>query len=473
MEGERPDATGYAQDLRQPPLPHQRPAHYHFAPQPTPAQPSRVGVVRIALLAALAVLLVAPPAAIAFETARQDRATTLVGQGAITTGGRGPGRSDGTGPKATPGATKGPAPTTLDGRVRLALTEQGASLLAGDQDGFLSAVDPSVPQLRARLAQRYASLRQLQVKVWDPALVGKVDTAPDGTASATVFVQYCYVVTTCDRMNLQAATRWKVAGKTVTLLDFGTSEDLGPRPWEASELRTAVGDRVVLSTTPKYAGRLQSMLSAAERAATLADRYAKWGPPPSRYVVYLAGPDEWASWYGMKQENWVAGFALPLTADATEIVLNAARVDTKATLDVLRHEFTHVVTLAHVDRAYDNTWWLVEGIAEYVRVKGTGKPFDAMGEVRTFVRSGRWKNTEIAMDDPPEGTSTADVSGRYGIAYLSVQRLADRFGEERMLQFFDLAARQGVALDEAASKAFGIGWDDVAADCVKNIKSRI
>ncbi|UWP83489.1 basic secretory family protein [Dactylosporangium fulvum] len=447
--------------------------HYQqpYPPYPPPVPPKRVNVLRVALLVALAVLLLAPAGAIAFEATRQDRTATLAGQGLGTAGDRPVGESNGGGAKGGSGETKGAPPTTVDGKVRRALSDQGAALVGGDQAAFLAPVDQTATKLRDDLARRFGSLRQLQVKVWEPTVVDKVKVVGDGTATAKVYVRYCFVVETCDPMNFQTATRWNVSGKTVTLLEFGVSDDLGPRPWEASELRTAVGQRVVLSTTPKYASRLPSMLASAEKAAALTDRYAKWGPPPSRYTVYLAGPDEWSSWYGIKQENWVAGFALPLTPNATEIVLNAARVDAKETLDVLRHEFTHVVTLAGVDRAYDKTWWLVEGLAEYVRVKGEGKPFSQMSDVRAYVRSGHWKN-EIAMDDPPEGASTSDVSGRYGIAYLSVQRLADRFGEEKMLDFFDLTTRQGMSLTDAAPKALGMSWDDVANDCVRNVKAR-
>jgi hypothetical protein len=507
MEGDEPETPGYASSegatANRPPLPRPRPPEYFATPVPQyppqqhlgvpsqhgpqmyypayqpqypaypPPQPqrSRITVFRVALLAALALLLLVPLAAIAFATARRDRAASISGQGVEAGGGKTKSNT-GPGASATPGTSKGPAPTTVDGKVRQILADQTAALLGGDQAAFLGAVDPSAAKLRDDLTRRFDSLRQMQVKVWDPTVIDKVKTVGDGTATATVYVKYCFVVTTCDPMNFETATKWNVSAPRVTLLEFGTSDDLGPRPWEASELRSAVGERVVLSTTPKYASRLPSMLAAAEKAAALTDKYAKWGQPPSRYVVYLAGPDEWSSWYGIKQESWVAGFALPLTPDATEIVLNAARVDTKETLDVLRHEFTHVVTLADVERAYDQTWWLVEGIAEYVRVKGSGKAFDGVGDVRAYVRSGRWQN-EIAMDDPPESSTTADVSGRYGVAFMSVTRIAERFGEDKMLDFFNLTARQGTPLNDAAQKTFGVTWDDVAADCVKYVRNHI
>ncbi|WP_432995003.1 basic secretory protein-like protein [Dactylosporangium sp. CA-233914] len=450
-------------------IPHQRgPARHRF--KESPGRPGSGTVLRAVLFTALAVVLLAPAGAIAFAAARYERSAIVSGQDLFGAAGHdGAGRPDArSGRPGAPGATQNAAPGTVDGRIRQALQDQAAALLGGDEDGFLRAVDPSATGLRENLARRFGSLRQLQVKVWQPAVQGRAAQA-GGTATATVLVKYCFVVDTCEPLTLEATTKWSVAGKSVTLLEFGTAKYLGPRPFEVSELRTVVGDRVVMSTTAKYASRLPSMLPAAERAAALTDTFARWGGPPARYVVYLAGPDEWSSWYGLRQEAWVAGFALPLTASVTEIVLNAARVDTKQTLDVLRHEFTHVVTLAGVEKAYEHTWWLVEGIAEYVRVKGSGKPFDGVGDVRTYVRSGHWKG-EIALDDPPADSSTADVSGRYGVAYLSLQRIADRYGEDKLLEFFDYAARQGLALSDAAPKAFGVTWDDVEADCARAVR---
>ncbi|WP_433089809.1 basic secretory protein-like protein [Dactylosporangium sp. CA-052675] len=465
-----------------PVIPHQRGDARRPAPGEAPGEPApprRGTVFRLALLASLAVLLGAPAGAIAYATARHERSTLVSGQdlagaGDERSGERAgakagqPGAPDATANALTPNAL----PNTLDGRIRKALRDQAAALLGGDEDGFLRPVDPSADGLREDLARRFGSLRQLQVKLWQPRAEGAAKTEPDGTATVSVRVRYCYVVTTCDPMELTAGTRWKVTDQGVTLLEFGTAGELGPRPWEVSDLRTAIGNRVVMATTARYASRLPAMLAAAEQAAELTDTFARWGPPPARYVVYLAGPDEWASWYGMRQESWVIGFALPLTASATEIVLNANRVDTKQTLDTLRHEFTHVVTLSGVEKSYEHTWWLVEGIAEYVRVKGSGKPFDQMGDVRAYLRGGHWKS-EVALDDPPADASTADVSGRYGVAYLSLQYLADTFGEDKLLEFFDYAARQGISLDDSARKAFGASWKDVSNDCARYVRGHV
>ena len=79
----------------------------------------------------------------------------------------------------------------------------------------------------------------------------------------------------------------------------------------------------------------------------------------------------------------------------------------------------------------------------------------------------------MALDDPPQDASAADIRARYGLAYLAVRRLAERFGESRMLMFFAAVARDGLSLESAAESVLGVGWDDVAADCAQAIRSRI
>ncbi|HTJ38530.1 MAG TPA: hypothetical protein VL738_35310, partial [Dactylosporangium sp.] len=213
-------------------------------PEQAPA-PRRGTTIKLALIGGLACVLLAPPAALAYTTVRDEVAPAVAGQGLGSGNGRGTGgRANPAADRPGSGASRGPAPTTVEGRIKLALEDQGAALLAGDQDAFLQVVDPSAGLLRDDLTRRFGSLRQLQVKVWQAVMEGKPKAEAGGTATVTVLVKYCFVVTTCDPMSLEAATRWNVSGKAVTLLEFGTAKDLGPRPWEASELRAAVGERV-------------------------------------------------------------------------------------------------------------------------------------------------------------------------------------------------------------------------------------
>jgi hypothetical protein len=436
--------------------------------------PLRTGRLRLALLVAVALVLIAAPAAIAFDAMHQVAATPPRAQHleAPLAAPRANTR------ETTPAVAQSTAPqppaaaqARLADRVDAALTRQEAALVAGDPAGFLAPVDPADSALRGELTRRYNSLRAMQVAVWDETPAGPPTRVADGSWSVPVHVRYCFVVPDCVPLELPVTTRWTDGG-TLRLVGFATSksDDLGPRPWEVSDLRAAVGARVIVATTPRYASRLPAVLTAAEKAASVVDRYARWGKPPGRYVVYIAGPDEWGLWYGIKQQSWVAAFAMPLTDTSTEVVLNVDHVGVRDVTDILRHELTHVVTLAGVGRSYDHSWWLVEGIAEYVRVTGGARPFDGLGDLRKYVYSGRWSG-DTALDAPPSDTSPSDVNGRYAVAYLAVKRLADRFGEDRMLDFFAAVARDGQSLAEAAPAVFGVPWDGLATDLTEAVRS--
>jgi hypothetical protein len=406
---------------------------------------------RVAVLVGLAIALAVPVAVYA--------GTTRLGSARVATAVTTPSAS------AESDSPSVAATRRLQGILRL----QSDALLAGDLTGFLAPVEPANAALRADLTRRFGSLRTMQVSVWDVRAHGLANPASDGSWTMTVAVRYCFVVRNCTSVQLKAETRWSITGDTIWLTAFGADADYGPSPWEASDLRAAVGSRVVVATTARYASRLPDTLSVAERAAQRADPYAKWVGPPTRYVVYLAGPDEWTKWFGVEVSKWAIGYTTFLSRDVANVVVNVSRVPAGRMLETLQHEFGHVVTLA--GGRGDGGWWLVEGVAEYVRMIGNSS-FGRIPDVRRFVRSGRWSGT-VALPDPPASASSADVSAYYGIAYLAVRRLVDRFGEEKMLSFFEQVVREDRSVTDAARSTLGVGWDDVNADCVKYVRSRI
>jgi hypothetical protein len=359
-------------------------------------------------------------------------------------------------------------------RIQTVLDAQAAALLRGDEQGFVAPVDPSVPPLVDDLRRRFTALRAMDVTGWTETLAA--DPTPiDGGWRATVKIGYCFGVPGCQPVTIPVATRWAETAAQPTLVEFGTSQptDFGPRPWEVTELRIAIGARTIVAAPPRYAGRVPALLEAAEEAAAVTDRYARWSAPPGRYLVFLAGPDEWGAWYGVKQSEWVAGYAMPITDHDTEIVLNAQRVTGTEVVDTLRHEFTHVVTLADAHHDYSGQWWLVEGIAEYVRMVGRPlKEYELLSASRRYVRKG--SRTDVAsLAEPAAGSSTEDASGRYGVAFLTVRRLAERFGEERMLLFFQKVVREGVSAPDAAASVFGADWNTVSQDCAAYVKRNL
>jgi hypothetical protein len=428
-------------------------------------------LVRLALGLAVLFGLLGGPAAMAVGRSwwqPLDRAALTIRQQAA------PGVARDDGPAAVTGAS-GHAREIRHSRLRvelqMVLDAQASALLRGDEAAFLAPVDESNAALVGELRRRFGVLRAMNVMGWTEKLGGDLQPV-DGGWRAVVRIGYCFVVVGCEPVTVPVATRWADGTGPLSLVEFGSSEasDLGPRPWEVSDLRVATGRRVVVAVPPRYAGRLSALLASAEEAAAVTDRYARWSAPPGRYLVYLAGPDEWGRWYGVHQAEWVAGYAMPITERHTEIVLNGQRVVGEEVLDTLRHEFAHVVTLADVRRDYSRQWWLVEGIAEYVRM--VGRPlgqYELLSASRHYVRLGNATDV-VGLTEPTDGASTEEASGRYGIAFLSVRWLADRFGEEKMLDFFDRVVRQGVAPSEAAVGEFGVEWGEMTGDCAGYVR---
>ncbi|NJC69317.1 hypothetical protein HC031_06220 [Planosporangium thailandense] len=360
------------------------------------------------------------------------------------------------------------------GRIQAVLDTQAAALLRGDEKAFLAPADPARMALVDDLRQRFTTLRAMSVAGWTEKLDGEPEPV-EGGWRAQVRLGYCFVVSGCQPVTVPVSTRWAEHTGSPTLVEFGTSgtSDLGPRPWEVTDLRVAVGPRVVVAAAPRYADRVAEVLAAAEEAAGVADRYARWSPPPGRYLVFLAGPEEWGRWYGVHQAEWVAGYAMPITDRHTEIVLNGQRVTTNEVVDTLRHEFTHVVTLADVRRDYSKQWWLVEGIAEYVRM--VGRPlseYELLAASRRYVQAGNTTNV-MELTEPPASASTEDASGRYGVAFLSVRWLAERFGEDRMLRFFDAVVRRGQSPEYAMTIELGVKWASVADECAAYVRQNL
>lgn len=409
------------------------------------------GTLRGALAVALIAVLLGAPAAVAAGRLGAGHDTTWVAN--PPTG------------NAAPGRTTDPVTRVAMGSIEAVLTVQAEAVRAGDAAAFLAAVDPALQPVTRR---RFEAVRALKATAYGARLVAPPEA--DGERwKATVEVRFCAGADGCGAAPIQVPTAWVVHPDGAVLVEWGQSTRYGPRPWEVSELRAAVGARVVVAASPRYASRIRPTLEAAERAAAKADRYARWRPLPARYVVYLAGTDEWSTWYGVQQPSWAAGFAMPITAEHTEIVLNANRIDANEAFSTLTHEFAHVTSLAGVQRNYTDSWLLVEGLAEYVaNADRPAREYPWVAGTRRYVHE-TWAGT-AALAAPPESATVNDATGRYGVAYLAVRRLAERFGEDRMLAFFAAVARDGRPPVEAAPGALGVPWQDAAADCDRYVR---
>jgi len=369
------------------------------------------------------------------------------------------------------GSADDPAARRLGERMTAQLDRQAAALLAGDRPGFLAVAEPPA---RPALTRRYAALRALRVTVWRPEANG-VPAEVDGRAGEwrlTVRVGYCFVVVDCTPSTVTIGTRWRIVGDEPRLVTVEESRaaPAGARPWEVSDLAVAVGKRTMVATTPALRAKLPGLLAQAEAAAEVADQYAVAGTPPDRYLVFYAGHTEWQRWYGGGRPKWTAGYAVGVGGGHHDVVLNAQSITPAGIDDLLRHELTHAASLP--DRGYSDrsTWWLVEGLAEYAGADGQPVDrYDGLAEVRKLVRGG-WDGRLDSLA-PADDAADDRVGGAYGVSYLAVRHLVDRYGEQRMLDFFRAVVHEHRSVDEAAERVFGDPWSALHDDCVDYLRT--
>ncbi|WP_435120798.1 hypothetical protein [Micromonospora tulbaghiae] len=359
----------------------------------------------------------------------------------------------------------------LGERMLALLDRQGAALVGADRAGFLAIAEPAA---RPALGRRYASLRALRVTTWRSA----ADGVPEAVAGRpgewrfVVTVGYCFVVSDCAPSSVEVGTRWRLAGEEprLTAVDPSSTDPAGVRPWQVNDLAVAVGKRVVVATTPAQRSKLPGLLAQAETAARAADRYAIGGRPPDRYLVYYAGKGEWQRWYGGGRPKWTAGYAVGVGGGRHDVVLNAQIVTPAGIDDLLRHELTHAASLP--DRGYADRadWWLVEGLAEYAGADGQPvHRYDGLSEVRDLLRGG-WSGRLDAVA-PADDASDDRVGGAYGVGYLAVRHLVDRYGEQRMLDFYRAVVHRGRTPEQAADEVFGDPWSMLHDDCVAYVRA--
>ena len=359
----------------------------------------------------------------------------------------------------------------LSDRITAQLHRQSAALLGGDRAGFLAVADPAAHN---DLRRRFAALRELKVTGWraEPSGLPVPIIGKPGEWRLLVRFQYCFVTPNCRPSPVLIGTRWRENGDQprMVAMEESKSVETGTRPWEISDLAVAIGARTIVATTPALRGKLPGLLAQAEAAAKVADGYAVTGSPPDRYRIFYAGRTEWQRWYGGDRPEWTGGYAVTVGGGHHEVVLNAEGLSNSGTDDLLRHELTHAASLP--ERGYPGkiTWWLVEGLAEFAGAGGQAVDrYEGIADVRKMVRGG-WDG-KLEGVNPADDASAERVAASYGIGYLAVRHLVDRYGPLRLLTFFKAVVHDGRTIDAASEKAFGEQWSTLHDECVAYIRA--
>ncbi|MEU5913587.1 hypothetical protein [Micromonospora sp. NPDC047527] len=376
--------------------------------------------------------------------------------------------------RAGASATDDPATAVARGlsdRITAQLQRQSTALLGGDQDAYLAIADPAA---HTDLRRRFGALRALKVTVWraEPSGLPAPIVGRPGEWRLLVRFQYCFVAPDCRPSPVLIGTRWRENGDQPRLvaLEESKSAETGTRPWEISDLVVAVGERTIVATTPALRGKLPGLLAQAEAAARVADGYAVAGSPPDRYRIFYAGRTEWQRWYGGGRPQWTGGYAVTVGGGHHEVVLSADGLPSSGTDDLLRHELTHAASLPERGYPGKTTWWLVEGLAEFAGAGGQPvERYEGLAEVRKLVRSS-WDG-RLEGITPTDDAAAERVGGSYGVGYLAVRHLVDRFGPDQLLAFFKAVVHERKALDVAAEQVFDEPWSTLHDECVAYVRA--
>ncbi|GAA2294618.1 hypothetical protein GCM10009853_058270 [Glycomyces scopariae] len=377
---------------------------------------------------------------------------------------------EGTVPSPGPDATAAEVLAYLKEQAELVLGAQSESLVNGSLEGWLAAYDPT---LHTQMTGRYESLHQMQVSRWDYQIAsGPIEDASGAVPlyDISIALSYCFVepADTCKAADIVFDTRWRADDAGMRMIEVSNSEfGEGPHPWEVTDLVAAVGERTVTAVPVAMEARLEEALAISEAAAENADQWAYW-EKPDRYVIYIASDEEFDTWFGgMWDSEDVLGFALPLNGtvggerqpSTYATVMGVDRTGWGEGLtSVIRHELGHAVTLwaAPSERYADDTWWMVEGVAEYIDHGDRAlEDYDRMWDVRDYVAQGGCA-TDILP--PDEDDDTLAGSGKYGCGFLGVHYMIDTYGVDKFAEFFGMTAREGTPAVDAAQTVYGADY---------------
>ncbi|BCJ71320.1 hypothetical protein CS0771_08640 [Catellatospora sp. IY07-71] len=414
-------------------------------------------IVLLAVLLVVACLVAGGTAVLVFPWLR-DR---------VTGGGTAP---DGSAPSPGFGASLPDRQAWIKDRIGAALGAQQKALLSGDEQGYLAVVDPAAEvKVRDGLRRQFRSLRAMQVAAWTEQPTHPLP-APDGQVWITELRSTpCFVTPICSSAPARAATRWRIADGRALLREWAPVQvQPSPHPWQVAELVAVAGPRTVVATTPEHEDRLARLLTEAEKAAKVADRFARPGKLPPRYVVYHAGDGAWGTWFSWKPGQHVSGGAVRVGPERWEIVLNERDSGPAMAGGVLRHELAHAASLAGLSDDDDKLWWLQEGLAEYAGLNGRRvRDYLRLTEIRRLMK--QWDgDVESAL--PPRDAPAWQVVARYGVSGLTVRYLADRFGEAKFVDFFHRVVHDGKSVTEVSPQVFGVAWGALERDCAAYIR---
>lgn len=357
------------------------------------------------------------------------------------------------------------------------LDAHAAALLRRDRAGFLAAVDPTVPGLRARQGAAFDALAPVPLAAWSYRVGGAPPTDP---ARWTPRVVLAVGLAGSDQEPGEtepALTLARRAGRWWLVDDGLGPAGKGPAQlWDLGPVAVVRGTRSLVLGRPPALAALRRL--AAEADAVVPRVTSVWGTGWAQRVTVVVPADATELGRLVTSGTGPAGFAaltvaLPVRG-GTELGADRVYVDPGALAGlsdqgrqiVLTHEVTHVAARASTGAL--TPAWLAEGLADHVGLSGTGLPVpEVAAELAEDVRAGR---LPARLPGPPAFAGGAPgLAQAYQQAWLAVELLWRRHGGAAVLALYrDLGARRAgdpaAVLDETLRADLGTTTAALTAD---------
>ncbi len=448
--------------------------------RPGPPRPGGAAVVVAALVVAVLGLsvLVGPRLLGALPDARE--AAPLAG----STGGTGS-TADGAGATAAGGASEAGAPSAVRA-VQALLDERASALLARDRTGWMAAVGgdggvadgarTALDAYRQRSAEVYERLAPVPLGSWSwevtgsgPALAdARAEQLPQGSWVARTTLVWAVAGAGDDPVRRQQDLTVVPAGAGWAVVDDRDGETV-PDLWDLGDVDVVTTERaVVLGTADREA--LERTAEVTTPAAEGVD--AVWGTSwPRRTVVEVpADQAQMAALLGRDDDAGLGQIAAVTTGELVggqgatrgdHVVVNPRGFGQLAPVGqrvVLTHELTHVATRSGAVRAVP--LWFSEGFADWVGYQGTGlsRQVVATDLLRQVRADGPPADLPTTADFDPE--RSRDIGPAYSGAWLAVDSLARRYGDDAVVELYRSASRDALPGAPApATSATSAGQD--------------
>ena len=359
--------------------------------------------------------------------------------------------------------------------IRDLLHRRSAAILDHDRAAFRSTLDPAQPKFRREQSQVFDNLRDVPLKSWS-YVFSPLKTSPTSHRSTRYGVESWSPLSCRLHYRLRGfdarptsqqqyptfvhrSTGWYLASfDDFAKQDRHTARDI----WDYGPVSVVRRPGVLVLGHPETVAEMQAI--ATEVTADIPRVNAVWGKDWAQKVVVIAPTTQHELAQVVADYGDLSSIAAVATAEVTagsgapnpvgdRIGINPANWPKLSLLGrriVLTHELTHVASRAVTSAATPK--WLAEGFADYVGYLGSGVPTTFVAQdLRTDVLAGKAPR-DFPPNDDFRGASD-QLSQAYEGAWLVCQLIAQRWGQDALVRFYEAVGRSHVKPSEAVDAA--------------------